>query len=63
MKKTYQTPNVKRLKMDNDNILQASGVKGDGIVDVGYGGTDDQGEKDPSARWSYYSVWDSEEEE
>ena len=61
MKKTYLQPLTMVVMMGTQTIVCASkGVtSGKGI---GYGGVDEDGEKDPSAR-RRRDVWDDEEEE
>ncbi len=61
MKKTYLQPLTKVVMMGTQTIVCASkGVtSGKGI---GYGGVDEEGEKDPASR-RRRNVWDDEEEE
>ena len=63
MKKTYITPEVLTMNvrtttlMGNSDAINSDTLEGMG----GYGGVDEEGTKDPSAR--RFSVWDDEEEE
>ena len=63
MKKTYMTPEVLTMNvrtttlMGNSDAINSDTLEGMG----GYGGVDEEGTKDPSAR--RFSVWDDEEEE
>ena len=61
MKKTYQVPFTEMVTMETLTIICTSGTvtSNNGI---GYGGVDEDGEKDPSAR-RRRDVWDDEEEE
>ena len=61
MKKTaYQTPVIKTLTMEY--LMQAAsgnGVTGTGSAEIGAGGYDETGEKDPDAKaFGNRSVWD-----
>jgi hypothetical protein len=60
MKKiAYQTPEVKVKTLFMESLMQASGVKGGGDINIDYGGVDDEGKKDPTAKdFSSHSVWD-----
>ena len=61
MKKTYLKPLTEVVIMGKQTIICAS----DGVTSgkgIGYGGVDEDGEKDPSAR-RRRDVWDDEEEE
>ena len=60
MKKiAYQTPEVKVKALFMESLMQNSGVKGGGDVNIDYGGVDENGEKDPSAKlYEGTSVWD-----
>lgn len=61
MKKTYLKPSVEVVRMGTITFICQSGsvTSPNGI---GYGGVDEEGEKDPSAR-RHRNVWDDEEEE
>ena len=49
MKKEYMTPTVEEIKIANTYLLTGSDVKSNGLPGMdGYGGTDDEGEIDPS---------------
>lgn len=53
MKKTYMNPLCEEIKLNNScTLLSGSGVKGMNLedIEVGYGGIDDNGTKDPSSR-------------
>ena len=61
MKKTYLQPLTEVVKMETVSFICGSqDVKSNN--GIGYGGVDDDGEKDPSAR-RRNNVWDEEEEE
>lgn len=56
MKKTYQAPTMEWTSIDTQQLMQASGVYGDGIAsDITYGGKDSEG-KEPQSKPT--SVWD-----
>ncbi len=59
MKKTYITPVTEINQALPLRLLVDSGVKGkvDDYLDIGFGGTDEDGSKDPSAN---YGNWDKE---
>lgn len=57
MKKTYQSPQIKKFSIDSMNLLL--GVSGNNGIP--YGGVDEDGSKVPSVR--RHSVWDDEDEE
>ena len=62
MKKTYMTPEVLTMNVRTMTMIAASDSINSGLMeDVTFGGTDEEGTKDPSAR--RFSVWDDEEEE
>ena len=47
MKKiAYQTPEVKVKTLFMESLMQASGVKGGGDINIDYGGVDDEGKKE-----------------
>ena len=49
MKKEYMAPTVEEIKIANTYLLTGSGVNSNGLPGMdGYGGTDDEGEIDPS---------------
>ena len=52
MKKTYMSPLCEEIKLNSHyTLLSGSGVSGgDGLVDAGYGGIDENGELDPASR-------------
>lgn len=58
MKMSYIKPNVKILPFDGEELLEGS-VTGDN--GIGYGGVDENGEKDPEAKQyipsEFHSVW------
>ncbi len=59
MRKKYLEPRIKMLHGTSCNLLSDSGVTGDGNVNVGYGGVDEGGTKDPDAKlFDHHSVWD-----
>lgn len=56
MKKTYQNPQIVVCDCFALELMQASGVFGNGTAnDITYGGVDYEGSQDPAAK---YSVWD-----
>lgn len=60
MKKIYETPRVEHILTENDSLLAGS-VQATGVgEDIGYGGVDNDGEKDPASRRSNDSVWEDE---
>ena len=60
MKKTYQAPAIIKESICGIELMQMSGVFGDGAADdITYGGVDD-GVNDPAAKWFSFSVWDEE---
>lgn len=63
MKKRYMAPESLLVETEFLTMVCTSGgVKGEGTgSDIGYGGVDDEGKKDPSAR--RYDVWEEEDEE
>lgn len=63
MKKRYMAPESLLVETELLTMVCTSGgVKGEGTgSDIGYGGVDDEGKKDPSAR--RYDVWEEEDEE
>lgn len=64
MKKNYITPKTESFKIKTGIILGVSGG-GDSSApgnDIGYGGVDEEGTKDPASRKSWNS-WDEEEDE
>ena len=67
MKKNYMTPATEWLFVKSASLLTGSGVSGSGNgdapgSDIGYGGTDDEGNMDPAAR-RHNDVWEDEEED
>jgi len=59
MKKKYMKPSMKTLSETVEELLSNSGVTGEGKVNVGYGGIDEEGTKDPEARiMIHHSLWD-----
>ena len=58
MKRTYQVPQTELFSIYAKELMQASGVYGDGTAsDITYGGVD--GDKEPQAKEFHgYSVWD-----
>lgn len=63
MKKRYMAPESLLVETELLTMVCTSGgVKGEGTgSDIGYGGVDDEGKKDPAAR--RYDVWEEEDEE
>ena len=62
MKKTYMTPEVLTMNVRTTTLMgNSNAINGDTLQGVTYGGIDEEGTKDPSAR--RFSVWDDEEEE
>lgn len=63
MKKRYMAPESLLVETELLTMVCTSGgVKGEGTgSDIGYGGVDDEGKKDPSVR--RYDVWEEEDEE
>ena len=63
MKKTYLTPEVQTMHVRTITMIAASGgtINSDLLTDVTYGGVDENGEMEPSARRG--SIWDDDEEE
>lgn len=61
MKKVYETPKVVKVSDKGIDLMQTSGVFGDGAADdIIYGGVDD-GTNDPYVKWMQgFSVWDEE---
>ena len=59
MKKTYIAPMTEINQALQLQLLVGSGVKGqmDDNLDIGFGGTDEKGGKDPSAN---YGNWDND---
>ena len=55
MKKTYIEPSVEVDGMEAETIICGSVTS---AVGIGYGGVDEDGDKDPAAR--RYDAWDSE---
>ena len=62
MKKRYMAPESLLVETELQTVVCTSGgVKGEGSGnDIGYGGVDDEGKKDPAARRS--DVWEEDEE-
>lgn len=58
MKKTYISPEITIEISNCQQFLFASGVRGlmDDNLDIGYGGVDEEGKKDPSA--NHFKAWD-----
>ena len=58
MKKTYIEPAIIVEECGSMLLQSASGVKGlmNDSLDIGYGGIDDNGKKDPSA--NHFKAWD-----
>ncbi len=58
MKRTYITPNTEIDVAQPQQWLAGSGVTGlmNDKLDIGYGGVDENGEKDPSA--NQFNGWD-----
>ena len=62
MKKNYISPDTFFVTVRSQALMAASGVNGtDAGKDIGYGGVDEDGDKEPSARRR--NIWDDEEEE
>lgn len=60
MKKEYIIPIIKVETIGTEELLVDSGVTGDGVTNVDYGGIDVEGTKDPSAKEYFFNVWDEE---
>lgn len=64
MKKGYSKPDIKWLKIEPATIMAASGEEPvgskSGGVDLGYGGNDDTGDKDPNAKKNSLWYYDDE---
>lgn len=60
MKKQYIIPSMSEVTLDSMQLLSGS-IKSSND-DIGYGGVDDGGTKDPSSRRFGYG-WDEEDEE
>lgn len=63
MRKTYTTPLTEIIVLEVHPFLDASGVSSPD-QGIGYGGVDEDGERDPESRVLYekYHAWDDEEE-
>ena len=55
-KKKYMEPAIEQILMDDEVELLSGSVTGDN--GIGYGGVDEEGDKDPDARW--YDLGDDE---
>ena len=64
MKKTYTTPITEIIVFEMLPLLNLSGVSSSD-QGIGYGGVDEDGERDPESRVLYekYRAWDDEEEQ
>ena len=60
MKKRYFAPETLVVRTAIEQLLSGSGVQSDN--GIGYGGVDEDGSKDPSAR-RHRSEWDDDEED
>lgn len=61
MKKiAYQTPEVKVKTLFMESLMAGSGLTGSGGATIGNGGTDTDGELEPTAKdgFNTHSVWD-----
>lgn len=58
MKKTYIIPETVVVHMLGENVIAVSGVQSDN--GIGYGGTDEEGKKDPEVKRYHYNVWDND---
>lgn len=61
MKKMYLTPVTEIANAQPTRLLAASGVTGqlNDNLEIGYGGVDEEGEKDPSANFGHFDDdWD-----
>lgn len=56
MKKEYQAPKIALLKCCGKPLMKGSGVESPD-KGIGYGGVDDDGERDPESRQSW-DIWD-----
>lgn len=59
MKKKYQTPKIALLACWGEPLMEGSGVESPD-KGIGYGGVDDEGERDPESRLSW-DVWAEDE--
>ncbi len=62
MKKTYLKPTTEVVKLGTTMMVCTS----DGVTSekgIGYGGVDEEGQKDPASRRRRRDAWDDEEEE
>ena len=63
MKTRYISPEIKVVLIAVEHFMADSGVVGNTKdYDIGYGGIDEEGEKDPASR-RYKKQWDDEEED
>lgn len=60
MKKEYIIPIIKVEIIGTEELLVDSGVTGDGVTKVDYGGIDEEGTKEPSAKELFFNIWDEE---
>ena len=58
MKKSYITPVAKIHELTTEEMLAVSGVHGDEIYNIEYGGVDEDGSLDPASKEQAASVWD-----
>lgn len=59
MKKEYQAPKIALLACWGEPLMEGSGVESPD-KGIGYGGVDDEGERDPESRYSW-DVWAEDE--
>ena len=63
MKTRYISPEIKVVLISVEHFIADSGVVGNTKdYDIGYGGIDESGDKDPASRKDN-GVWDEEEDE
>ena len=58
MKKTYIIPCLSIMEAQAEQILASSVTSGNDDINIGYGGVDEDGEVDPDAKESSWSIWE-----
>lgn len=60
MKKLYEQPSIKMSQYLASMVMAASGIVGaiNDNIEIGYGGMDEEGEFNPSAKEHHFSPWD-----
>lgn len=59
MKKTYIIPSTCVTQAEPDQMMAISGViSNSNNINIGYGGVDTDGEIDPNAKESAWSIWE-----